>query len=593
MNSFIGTLEFAEKCVRLNDAPFRASAFPWLTDIAATIDRARGATFVLMFPPQVFKSLFMQLRLARQMAVETGPALWYCKTGKESEAFSDTKLSRLLEACQSVQRKRFHDPDARGGKTLMKMPDMTLEMLGSDNRNDRNGKSGRDLFLDESWQYEPGTLREIIARSDSYEGSRRIIIGTTGPSVDDETDLLWQQSSRNAWRCVCPSCKVRVPLEFGEADSKSGMRWDSNEITREPDGRWRPQAAARTTRWVCPLCEAPHLYSPDLQRWMTDPANGAGYEQTNSNPSPRVFGWTGEAVIFRNWEDLVAEWLEASNAKALGSIELIEEFTRKKRCRAWDPSMVLKGSRTIPFGDYNMGDPWADEGVDENGNPLRFMTVDVQKDHYWVVIRQWSNKTGTWAHSRLLHFRKAFSSGELEDIRTEFKIEPMRVTMDCKWNDQAVYQICHRYGFTAVAGVDVRSNSFLHSDGVRRIYDEPRMMDAYAGKVESGHAFATRIQFSSIAGKFRLEMTRQSKGVNGEWVWSVPRNAPPEYMKQAWGEVMIRKRNPKGGWRTEFKEIGENHAFDCESVQCVVASIMGILGSEALESQDEQAPTDH
>lgn len=588
MRRWIGTLEWSERCVTLHDAPFRASAYPLLRDIADTIDRVRGGVFIIKFPPQVFKSLFGQLRLARTAAVEPCPSLWYALTGTEAGAFWDTKLSRLLEACQQVQRKRYDDPDARGGRSVFKQPDMTFEMLGADNRNSRNSKSARDIFMDESWQYEPGALREIVKRSDSYETSRRVIIMTTGPSVDDDTDSLWEQSTKSEWRSVCPSCGKAVPCNFGEVEDKGGIRWDSTEATREPGGRWKAVEASATAVWVCPECGGRHKYAPDVQARMSDQKRGAGYVQTNPNPARNVYGWTAEATVFRNWESLVVEWLNACNAKALGSLELVEEFTRKARCRSWDPARMVKINKSIPWGDYLMGDDWPDEGVDASGNPLRFMTVDVQKDHYWAVVRSWSNKAGTFANSRLLYFERLFSPLQIEELRARFKIQPQWVTMDCAWNDQAVYQICHRYGYTAFAAVDVRGNSFLHADGVRRIYDEPRHMDAYAGKLEAGHSFALRIQFSSIAAKFRLEMMRQSRDIAGKPVWTVPKDGPPEYLKQAWGEIMLRKRNPKGGWRTEFKEIGPNHAFDMEAHQCVMASIMGILGSEALVEQEEE-----
>lgn len=589
MRRFIGTLQWARKCVTINDAPFDPDEFPWLKEIAETIDSVRGGAFMLKFPPQVFKSLFGQLHLARCVAVEPCPSLWYAVTGAEAGTFSDSKLSRLLETCPPIQRKRFIDPDNRGGKTIFKQPDMVFEMLGADNQNHRNSKSARNIYLDESWQYEPGALAEIFKRSLSYETSRRLIMMTTGPSAEDETDVEWEKSTKSEWRCVCPTCDALVPLVFGEAEDDHGIKWESNENTREPNGRWKVQSAAKTTEWVCPACKGRHRYSVQLQRRMNDPKRGAKYVQTNPTPSKNCFGWTAESVVFRNWESIVEEWLTACNAKKLGSMEGVEEFIRKNRVRSWDPSRFLKQNRTIPFGDYNMGDPWPDVGTDENGHEMVFMTCDVQKDHFWVVIRAWSNKPATWAQSRLVHFQKAHSVGELEDIRKRFKVQSHHVTMDCKWNDQAVYQWCHKYGYIAFAGIDVRSNSFLHSDGVRRIYDEPRMMDAFAGKAEAGHAFSVRIQFSSIAGKFRLEMTRQSRDTAGKPAWTVARDAPEEYLKQAFAEIMVRKRNPKGGWRTEFKDItnGENHAFDMESVQCVVASIKGILGAEALVEQEE------
>jgi phage terminase large subunit GpA-like protein len=579
---FIGTLEWAERHVVLNDVPFTSADFPWLHDIAETVDRVRGAIFIVMMPPQVFKTLYMQMRLARGVAVEPTQALWYAKTSEAVAHFADEKLSRLLEAAAPVQAKLPYDPDLRGNKKLYRFTDAPVSLLGADVREHRNSRSARDLYLDESWQYEAGSLREIFSRTDSYESSRRIIIGTTGPTIDDETDTLWQQSTRSEWRVMCPSCHAPVPCEFGEPEDPGGIKWASDEHTREPDGRWRPVVAAGTAGWVCPQCAARHRYGPELLRRMNDRLAGARYEQTNPRPNPSIYGWRAEAVCFRNWEDLCFEWLTAVNAKKLGSLELIEEFIRKKRVRAWDPMSVMHLRRDLPFGEYDLGDPWAEESVDPAGVPLRFMTVDVQQNHYWVVIRQWSAAAGSYGHSRLLHFEKIFGDGAIEDLRLRFKILANRVTLDCKYNTQSVLQICHRWGYLAVMAVE--KHDFLHQDGVRRIYAAPEYVDAFQGKPQQGHAFAARVQFSSGSAKMRLDTLRGSRDAEGRPLWTIPRNAAEDYIKQAWAEILIRKRSPKGGWYYVWQRLRpDNHAFDMEATQVVCGSMIGLLGAQSLE----------
>ena len=114
----IGTLEWAERHIRLDGQPFVAADYPWLTDIARAVDRQRNAVFGLVFPPQLFKTLFVQLRLLRDVAVDPGRALLYCVTGKDAADLADEKLFPLIDGTPAVSRHFTDDPDKRGSKRL-------------------------------------------------------------------------------------------------------------------------------------------------------------------------------------------------------------------------------------------------------------------------------------------------------------------------------------------------------------------------------------------------------------------------------------------------------------------------------------------
>jgi hypothetical protein len=580
---FIGTLEWAERNLRVGDGAFRAADFPWLGPIAREVDRRRGCTFGLMFPPQVFKTLFLQMRALRNIAVEPGRQLFYCLNGKDAADLADEKLCPLRDSVPAVMAHFPHDPDARGGKQIWKAIDAPFSLLGAENRNHRNSRSGRTIYLDEPWQFEPGWIPEIIARSDSYQWQRQIILATTAPSVDDEVDVLWRTSSQMNWHVVCLHCRERVPLEFGEPDSPGGIKWDSDEHTREPDGSWKIEVAKLTARWHCPACHQVTLYDPKTLRELNDPARGAGYVQGNPAPDPQVHFWRGNAFLMRDWRQLVGEWLAACNAKRRGSLEATEDFYRKKRVESWDPMKVTRRTNDLPVGDYDLGDPWADEGKMADGAPMRFLWVDVQRDHFWAVARQWSPN----AQSRLLHFERLWEGSQIEALRNRLGIPPNHVVLDEAYNADLVHQICTAYHILCANGVSARA--FPHHDGVRRIFGEPRTIDPFLGRSNQGMQWCVGFHYASEGAKDRLDTLRQARSADGKPLWTIARNAPSEYVEQAYAEAKIRKRHPKNnGWFYEWKKLRpDNHAFDMECGQVISASMCGLLTATSTAESEE------
>ena len=425
-------------------------------------------------------------------------------------------------------------------------------------------------------------MQEIFARTDSFGWRSRKVIASTGSDVDDETDTLWQTGERWEWHGACPSCNAIVPLEVGDPDNPGGLKWPSDERTREPDGRWRIGPVSKLATWQCPACQAHHEFSTATLAHINDANRGARYIQTNPDGDPKVVFYRASAMPFRDWGQLAAEKCKAANARHLGSMELEEEFTRKRAMRPWDPAKLIEVNKSIPWGDYSLADPWEHEGKDAQGLPLRFLTVDVQHGHFWAVVRGWSNKPGHNGESRLMHFEKLWVDGQIEELRKTFNIHPLVVCLDSAYNAQAVYRICAAQGYLCTNGV--KNRDFVHEDGIRRLFSPFRKMDPFIGtEFQGSQPGALEFLHGSESGKNRLAVLRQSKDINGKHYHTVARDAPEEYVRQAWGEAQVRKRDPKGGWKYEWKKLRDNHAFDCEVMQVCLASMYGILSSESIE----------
>jgi len=585
----ISTLSWAERFVTLDGKRFSRKHRPQIIEIAETVDRRMGCTFLLRFPPQVFKSLFMQLRLLRTIAVSPSRSLWYCKTHKDAENFSDEKLRGLVDSILPIKSKLPFDVDARGTKTLFRFVDAPVSLLSADVRAHRNQRSAQDIYMDETWEYEPGAIAEIVARSADYEKTRRIIMCETGPSVDSESDRVWKRSSKREWHVVCTLCNKPIQLLRCDIPSEFGFKWDA---VSAKDGLWDEVASSKTVRYKCQECSGEIPWTPTVLQKLNDPERGARYIGTNGDPDPQVEGWHASAFCFRDWPALIQKWLTAQNASKLSDLSLIEEFVRKDLAEVWDAGFYLKDTSDRPVGDYTMQEEWADETTLFGSKiKARFIWVDVQRECFWAVCRKWSRD----GRSRLHDFAQIFGEHGVKEFADKCGVPARYVWVDNAYDPGrtsslwgSTTKMCAQYGFWTANAVG--SKDFLHKDGVRRMYSEPRPVDAWQG--ESGMGKKPQIalvNYSAKGAKMMLHYMRQQKHQEtGEWLWSVTKDAPPEYMKQAWAEVLREKRLPTGGVALEwYRTIKDNHAFDMESGHMVTGLIAKLIGLAAEKASKE------
>lgn len=569
------TIAWAQKHARLDYGAFDPDRLPFIREPLDTIDRVRGAKFILRGSIQSVKTLALQLRAVRSMQVEPVRSLWYSQQDDAVRDFADEKLNPLFDSCAPLGHLLYRDPNKRA-KTRYILPAAPFFLLSANVILNRNSKSGQDLYLDEPWTYKPGQPTEIFGRASSYEWHHRIILAESGPDKGSETDQLWQASDRREWHVTLP-CGHLQALEWGDAEVSHGMKWDHS--LKDDRGQWDFAAVRATVRYVCSACGTSHEYSPRLQA----EANRLGrYVQTNPAPDTALYGWHWNALAHMSWPNLVVLWLQANEAKRLGDLSLVEDFKRKRLAVAWDPADVVRYDRKIPFGRYKIAEDWPDEVKDSEGRPFRFLTVDVQKDHFWAVIRMWSHS----GRSRLRWAGRLLTAGQIHDLQVEHDIMHYRVFLDSAYNPEMVYRVCSQFRWLCFNGTG--SRDFLHpEDRIRRIYSPIHTIDPFQGTVQEGQRAIGEFYFSSNGAKNRLDLLRTIAEDDGEALWTIAEDASADYLEQIDGEVKIRRLNPRGGFSYEWQTVGPNHLFDCEVAQVVAASMAGFIGAESYDIDDE------
>lgn len=596
--------EWAAENIKIGSFNFRPEDFPWFKNPYDQIAEELGAHVIVLAPAQSGKNLHSAILVAWTMSENPCNVLWYSNTNKEARSFEATKLAPLLENCEPVQFVQWTDPDKRGTKEVKTLPTMYMELLGADVLENRNSKSGDLLIRDESWQYGPSVIAQITDRGQGAKWRLRQLDLSTGPTAGSELDILFNQSSMHEWQLVCPECSKPFIPYWEHDDPIAGMKWDEN--ARDTNGRWVPSQAAASAHYVCPNCHGKLKFSQAGIKAMNDVAKGAGYKQTNENPKAKLYGYRFNCISTHNWGQLVHEFTTAHNAMFSGVIELMENFRRKRLCLRFDAAKVLP-SKIVDFkGGYMMGDEWPEEKKDQNGNLWRFMTVDVQQDHFWVVVRGWAAS----GESRLIWFGRVQAESELPEVADKFKvlrdrwakrlfvtngvrqgiynIVESRVFLDCAYSpDGLVPRICARHGFHMFNALSPKA--FKNAKGLYVPYSEPILRSPTIGtfsgitdrKVREWH-------FSSKSLKDRLDTLRRIKNANGKPIWTAADDAPDDYFDQIDGETKVRVSNQKtGGFSYEWKQVGPNHAFDMEAAQIALSCMADIVSVDIPE--EEQA----
>jgi len=282
------------------------------------------------------------------------------------------------------------------------------------------------------------------------------------------------------------------------------------------------------------------------------------------------------AVWWIDWADLVVEWVKANTAKRLGNVDPLKQFIQKRGAQIWSAEDDRPNVNLLA-ANYS----WVDyaNGQKIDGEATRFITVDVQKDHFWVLCRAWTS-VGT---SKLILYQKVLGVDEIVDIQQRLGVRDNLVFMDSGYESGTVYDYCSRFskyndagwlwnsGWTALKGSKQERFAHFPAQGKRvdRFFSPPAKVLGASGK------HCRLISWSNLIAKDKLTHLRAA----GPDVWAFPSDIGAAYMKQLVAEAKrdVIDKTTKAVTQRYVPIYSENHAWDCEAMQVVAASVTNIL----------------
>lgn len=595
----LSTYEFAQRfvCPRYPRIA-EILAYPMVKTILDRIDDNPGCIFVIQGSPQIFKTLIGQLRALRNQMLKPAPALWYAMNKETADQIAEEKFNPLYDACLPresiggalVPVLMFTNRHKRTTAKYALPTGDELLFLSQGVKINRQSKSAEELYIDEGWEYEAGHIKEIQRRREDFARFTEIHM-QTGPTWGSFSHELWEQSSKEVWhlRCTNSECRKLFPPDVGNGTDPGGLRYESGPSVRDPEGVRILPRTRETVTLECPHCR---VRIPNTSHSRAALNDGGCYVATNANPEYHIHGFRVPKLPLRDWGDIVIEKIVADRAKRRGDMSLKEDFVRKTEADVWNEEKQLGGKKLRPIGPYKMGEEWADEMKDEYGRPWRFADIDVQDGYYVLVIRMWAK----WSRSRLRWASKPLSITEINDTLAKHGVLRERVFLDSRFEPKRVQRLAVMNNWKTLMG-DKEQRDYKHDDGIRRIFDTPKAIDAFIGTDEqTRHPFCVETLFSKQSALNRLHLLRTevckpdpARPEYEEPIWTAADDAPEWYWREIDAHYRVKEVEKDGTERWVWKGLKDDHAGDCEAMHVVTASMANLTGAESLTETKPEA----
>lgn len=560
------TLQPAEWCrenVRLfrsTDAnSYRPEFTPWWTEPMDEIRDNGNKTICITTPVGSGKSTMIEAITCNIMHGDPGPMLITGQTNEDVRDWAETGLWPTLAACEPLKSRL---PTARGKWRKMELviPRAPIHLTGA-NMSGLQSKSERWVIGDEAWMWRKGMLGEMLKRLHRRWNGRAVLLGQAGfveyaeseEVVGDDFTLLHYQGEQREWHFECPACKAR-------------QAYSMDQVRIPEDGTHAERALAMVYECCNEECGEQFKDDNKTRRTLSD---SSCYVKTRDAilPGHVSFHLNAFALWRSPWSEIVLEWLVAKESMKSGLTMPLQQFTQKQLAEPWDESMTIDRPDLDFLEDGESVGNFAD-GEKIDGEVIRFATVDVGRDHYWLGIRAWRGDGSSVG----IYYSRVNTEEMVKQICIDRGVKPNHTYIDSGYEAGRIYDLCRRFGWVAIKG-DGSTRSYKHrkaGGGVDERLMSPRktIMAPAGGRVPLVHLAVDPI-------KDILARLRSGEGAR----WQVPLDIGDDWINQLDSEErkeFVHQKTKQLVTRWERKKRA-NHAWDVEVYQVAAALIWKVF----------------
>lgn len=544
---------------------FKSANSPWVREVMEAMSDPDIRLVSIVAPVQSSKTIGAELCLCYIVANFPGPCLWLSQTDADAKDQAEARLHKLFSECDAVKKLFPADRHKKKTQTVFFSNGMTLWVLGAHAKSNLQSRSIRWLIGDETWQWPNGHMQQAEARVTAFGWLGKCIFLSQGGMENDDTHRKFETTDMREWEFKCPKCGKYQPYKW------SNIEWDKNY--RDGEGRMDFAKVRSSVRLVCEFCKH-EIADSDANRKLLN--SSAKFVPQNPNAPATKAGFHWNSLASMSWGELAEMYLRANESCRRGDLEDLKNFYQKRLALPWG-DLEEDFTLDISPSGYRMGDDWESEGAvgakgavlpppHENKNRvrLRFLTVDVQMDHFYAVVRSWACD----ASSRLVYCAKLQTWEDVEILQNRFGVFPQLVFVDAGYSTFEVYRNCAKHNWTALMG-DGRMDFPHKVNGkiTQRFYSTARHPLVSERKCRMHY-------WSNLGIKDTLARLRSNRNPDEGSTWEVPSDVPEEYLKMLDSEQRVKKGN---SW--EWRQIGKrpNHYWDCEAMQVCAAYMMKLF----------------
>lgn len=544
---------------------FKSANSPWVREAMEAMSDPDIRLVSIVAPVQSSKTIGAELCLCYIIANFPGPCLWLSQTNADAKDQAEARLHKLFSECDAVKKLFPADRHKKKTQTVFFSNGMTLWVLGAHAKSNLQSRSIRWLIGDETWQWPSGHMQQAEARVTAFGWLGKCIFLSQGGTENDDTHRKFETTDMREWEFKCPKCGKYQPYKW------SNIEWDKNY--RDGEGRMDFAKVRSSVRLVCEFCKH-EIADSDANRKLLN--SSAKFVPQNPNAPATKAGFHWNSLASMSWGELAEMYLRAKESCRRGDMEDLKNFYQKRLALPWG-DLEEDFTLDISPSGYRMGDDWESEGAvgakgavlpppHENKNRvrLRFLTVDVQMDHFYAVVRSWACD----ASSRLVYCAKLQTWEDVEILQNRFGVFPQLLFVDAGYSTFEVYRNCAKHNWTALMG-DGRRDFPHRVNGkiTQRFYSTARHPLVSDRKCRMHY-------WSNLGIKGSLARLRSNQNPDEGSTWEVPSDVPEEYLKMLDSEQRVKKGN---SW--EWRQIGKrpNHYWDCEAMQVCAAYMMKLF----------------
>lgn len=544
---------------------FKSANSPWVREVMEAMADPDIRIVSIVAPVQSSKTISAELCLCYIIANFPGPCLWLSQTDADAKDQAEARLHKLFSECDAVKKLFPADRHKKKTQTVFFSNGMTLWVLGAHAKSNLQSRSIRWLIGDETWQWPSGHMQQAEARVTAFGWLGKCIFLSQGGTENDDTHRKFETTNMREWEFKCPKCGKYQPYKW------SNIEWDKNY--RDGEGRMDFAKVRSSVRLVCEFCKH-EIADSDANRKLLN--SSAKFVPQNPNAPTTKAGFHWNSLASMSWGELAEMYLRAKESGRRGDMEDLKNFYQKRLALPWG-DLEEDFTLDISPSGYRMGDDWESEAAvgtkgailpppHENKNRvrLRFLTVDVQMDHFYAVVRSWACD----ASSRLVYCAKLQTWEGVEILQNRFGVFPQLVFVDAGYSTFEVYRNCAKHNWTALMG-DGRRDFPHRVNGkiTQRFYSTARHPLVSDRKCRMHY-------WSNLGIKDTLARLRSNQNPDEGSTWEVPSDVPEEYLKMLDSEQRVKNGN---SW--EWRQIGKrpNHYWDCEAMQVCAAYMMKLF----------------
>ena len=382
-------------------------------------------------------------------------------------------------------------------------------------------------------------VREFLARHHDRFNRKILMVSQGGDKGTDWVDE-YGKGRIHHYHWQCPGCQ-----------GWNAYDWRDVIYSKEENIDW--ERFKESVKMVCPRCLHEIEDTVHNRRHLAGGGKYVFSGNTSALPEIVSYNFNALACYWVSWADLAVEWILANKKKRNGDIEPLKKFIQKRLAQnivdLGEKDDVLK----IPLTAESMA------GYAVENERARFLTVDVQKGHFWHTV--YGVDAGGAFH--LLSEGRLETLEDIERKQAEFNVPDHCVALDCAFDTDAVRKICGLHHWFSMNGTV--KEEYVHKirgRGVKLIYAplERHMVEG----IQCLH-----FNFSSQRAKDVLAARIKSGH------FKVPHDVSAEYIKQMQAESKQESIDKRTG-RVSLKWLasGNNsHMWDCSCMAVIFAMI--------------------